>query len=179
MFEKIKTPLKDCFLLRPRKISDKRGDFIKIYHKSAFEKLDVQSDFEEAYYSVSSKGVIRGLHFQTPPHAHVKHITCLNGQLFDVVVDLRKDSPTFGQHYSVILDSDSPMIFSIPIGLAHGFMALTDNCVFLNKTSFAYSPENDSGIKWDSCGIKWPILNSIISDKDKDLIDFKNFNSPF
>lgn len=179
MFEKFDTKIPGCYLLKPRVFADKRGLFVKLFHSEWFENIGLKGDFKEEYFSTSIKGVIRGLHFQTPPDQHVKCITCLQGEIFDVVVDLRKNSPTFGQHLSVLLNSKDPMIFYVAEGMAHGFMTLSENSVFLNKTTTVYSPEQDNGIRWDSCGIQWPDIPSVVSEKDENLIALESFKSPF
>lgn len=179
MFEKIETGIPGCFLIKPRIFNDDRGSFIKVFHSELFEKLGLRTDFREEYYSVSSKGVIRGLHFQTPPSQHVKCISCLNGSIFDAIVDLRKDSPGFGKNYTVELRSSEPAILYIPEGLAHGFMALEDNTIFLNKTTTVFDPVNDTGIHFDSCGINWPGLTRIVSEKDQNMTPLNEYDSPF
>ena len=141
--------------------------------------MGLRSDFKEEYYSTSSKGVIRGLHFQLPPEQHVKCISCLQGEIFDVVVDLRKDSPTFGKHFTIKLNSEDPTVLYIPEGMAHGFMSLTDNSIFLNKTTTGFNADCDTGIHWDSCGIQWPDIKPVLSEKDIEMQTFADFNSPF
>lgn len=177
--ERIETGLEGCFLIKPKTFTDSRGALTKIFHKPTFEELGLSGNFSEEYYSVSSKGVVRGLHFQIPPDDHVKCISCLNGSIFDVVVDLRKSSATFGKHFTVTLKAEEPMLLYIPAGFAHGFMALEDNSIFINKSTTIYSPSCDKGIKWDSCGIDWPDLTPIVSDKDQNMPALNDYNSPF
>ncbi len=177
--EKIETNLEGCFIIKPKTFEDSRGALTKIFHKPTFEALGLSGDFSEEYYSVSSKGVVRGLHFQIPPDDHAKCVTCLVGSIFDVVVDIRKNSPTYGENFSFIIDSREPMLLYIPSGMAHGFLALEDGCLFLNRSTTVYSPEFDGGIKWDSCGINWPELKYIVSIKDQKMPELVNFNSPF
>lgn len=179
MFDKIETAIEGLLIIRPRIFSDDRGLFIKIFHNNLFEKLGLRSDFKEEYYSTSLKGVVRGLHFQTPPDQHVKCITCIQGEIFDAVVDLRKNSPTFGKHFTIQLKENDPTMLYIPEGMAHGFMALTDNSIFLNKTTTVFSAECDTGIHWNSCGIEWPKIPVIVSEKDKNMISFDKYESPF
>lgn len=177
--EKLATNLEGCFIIKPRTFLDHRGSLTKIFHQPTFQELGLQGNFSEEYYSLSARGVVRGLHFQVPPSAHAKCIICLSGSIFDVAVDLRNSSPTFGKHFSIILKSEEPTILYIPEGFAHGFMALEDNSLFLNKSTTVYDPDCDRGIKWDSCGIKWPDLSPIISQKDEDMPSLSSFKSPF
>ena len=177
--EKIETSIPGCFELKPRIFSDDRGKLVKTFHKDTFLDLELETEFKEEYYSVSKKGVLRGLHFQTPPDDHVKCVTCISGRIFDVVVDLRKQSPTYQQNFSLELDAEKGNMLYIPKGFAHGFYALTDNAIFLNRTTSVYSPSCDTGIKWDSCGIDWPNKSPILSDKDINLIEMNSFKSPF
>ncbi|MEB2777653.1 dTDP-4-dehydrorhamnose 3,5-epimerase [Algoriphagus sp. D3-2-R+10] len=177
--EVFETNLKGCFVLKPKTFTDSRGALTKIFHKPTFEALGMPVNFPEEYYSVSSKGVVRGLHFQIPPDDHAKCVSCLYGSIFDVVVDIRKSSPTFGQYYSLVLDSRSPALLYIPSGMAHGFVALEESSIFLNRTTTVYSQECDSGIRWDSCGIDWPEMEYIVSDKDQKMPSLKDYDSPF
>ncbi len=177
--ELIKTTLNDCWELRPRIFSDDRGSLVKTYHENTFSSSGLHTDFKEEYYSVSKKGVLRGLHFQIPPTDHVKCVTCISGRIFDVVVDLRKNSSTYMKHFSIELNSQIGNMLYIPKGFAHGFYVLSDEAIFLNRTSTVFAPDSDAGIKWDSCGIEWPDSNPILSEKDKTLIELDKFESPF
>ncbi len=173
------TTLKDCWELRPRIFKDDRGSLIKTFHKDTFESLGLVTDFKEEYYSVSKKGVLRGLHFQLPPEDHVKCVTCISGRIFDVVVDLRKASPTYKKQFTIELNSELGNMLYIPKGFAHGFYVLSEEAIFLNRTSTVYAPQCDAGIKWDSCGIQWPDNHPILSEKDELMIELKEFKSPF
>ena len=177
--KKIQTTIPGCFELQPNVFKDDRGRLVKTFHKDSFLALDLATDFTEEYYSISKKGVLRGLHFQVPPHDHVKCVTCLSGKIFDVVVDLRKQSPTYKHHFSIELNAEKGNMLYIPAGLAHGFYALTENTIFLNRTTTVYEPSCDTGIKWDSCGIEWPVSNPILSEKDQQMIPLDAFKSPF
>lgn len=177
--EKVETKIPGCYVIKLASFKDERGGLTKLFHNETFEKLGLASDFREEYYSSSKKGVLRGLHFQLPPHEHVKCIFCLKGAIVDVVVDLRKDSPTYQEHLIFELNEKDPLLIYIPSGLAHGFYATEDDSLFLNKTTTVYNGESDTGIKWDSCGIDWPDPNPILSDKDKNLITLQEFQSPF
>jgi dTDP-4-dehydrorhamnose 3,5-epimerase len=175
----IETPIKGCFELHPKVFQDLRGRLVKTYHEDVFASNGLATDFAEEYYSVSNQSVLRGLHFQKPPNDHVKCITCLYGRILDVVVDLRKNSLTFKQYYSLELDSETCNMLYIPEGLAHGFYVLSEQAIILNRSNVVYKPESDSGIHWDSCGIKWPSINPVLSERDKQLIKLDDFNSPF
>lgn len=179
MFEKIETEIPGLYVIKPRIFSDDRGLFVKLFHNELFLKLGLRADFKEEYYSTSVKGVIRGLHFQTPPEQHVKCICCLAGELFDAVVDLRKASPTFGKNFTIVLKDNEPSILYIPEGLAHGFMSLTDNTIFLNKTTTVYNADCDTGILWNSCNIDWPKIPVMLSEKDENMVPFNKYKSPF
>ncbi len=173
------TGIQGCFIIKPRVFKDFRGSLTKIHHSESFKDLGLAVDFKEEYFSISNKGVIRGLHFQIPPMDHAKCVTCLRGSIFDVAVDLRKSSPTFGKYFSLIIDSLDPVLLYVPSGMAHGFMALEDDSLFLNRSTTIYSPECDRGINWNSCGIQWPEIEKKISEKDLNMPDLNDFNSPF
>ncbi|MCB0460429.1 MAG: dTDP-4-dehydrorhamnose 3,5-epimerase [Flavobacteriaceae bacterium] len=173
--EVIKTPIEGCYELQPKIFADQRGRLVKTFHDEIFAKNGLDVDFKEEYYSTSKKGVLRGLHFQLPPHDHVKCVTCLHGKIFDVVVDLRKNSKTYKQYYSLILDSEKGNMLYVPKGLAHGFYVLSDEAIFLNRSNVVYKVESDFAIRWNSCNIEWPNNNPIVSDKDMNCITFEEF----
>lgn len=173
------TTIDGCFEIEPRIFKDSRGAFIKIYHQEEFNNLGLCTAYEEEYVSVSSKGVLRGLHFQTPPDAHIKLVSCLSGRLLDVVVDLRKNSKTYGEYYSLELSSEKGNLLYVPKGLAHGFYSYTDNTVFISMNSKKFAPDSDSGIHWDSFGFNWPEKNPIVSEKDMQMPMLEKYKSPF
>ncbi|SNZ06190.1 dTDP-4-dehydrorhamnose 3,5-epimerase/CDP-3, 6-dideoxy-D-glycero-D-glycero-4-hexulose-5-epimerase [Persephonella hydrogeniphila] len=175
----IEKSLNGIVIIKSNVFKDNRGVFIKTYHKEFFEKNNLDSEFRESFFSVSKKNVIRGMHFQTPPDEHAKLVYCAYGKILDVVVDIRKNSPTYGQFYSIELTQDNGKIIYIPKGFAHGFKSLTDNSVVIYLTTKEYSPKNDSGIRWDSFGFDWEIENPIISNRDKDFLPLSKFDSPF
>lgn len=177
--KKIETSISGCFELQPNVFKDERGRLVKTFHEDSFLSLNLETNFSEEYYSISKKNVLRGLHFQLPPHDHIKCVTCLSGKIFDVVVDLRKKSPTYKQYFSIELDADKGNMLYIPKGLAHGFYVLSENAIFLNRTTTVYEPSCDTGIKWDSCGIQWPIKDPILSEKDQQMIELDKFQNPF
>lgn len=175
----LETGIEGCYLLKPNTFEDLRGTLTKIFHKPSFQEMGLSGEFVEEYFSVSSKGVVRGLHFQIPPADSAKSITCIHGSIFDVVVDLRKTSRTFGKNFTTTLCAAEPTLIYVPKGIAHGFMALEDNSIFLSKSTTIYSPSCDKGIKWDSCSIAWPDLKVQVSEKDQNMPALNDYNSPF
>ncbi len=178
-FEKITTTLDGLFELQPIVRGDSRGSFVKIFHADTFAELGLATDFKEEYFSTSIKNVLRGLHFQTPPADHVKLVTCIEGAVKDVAVDLRKNSATFGKHFMIELSAEKSNMLYIPKGLAHGFLTLTERATMLYNVTTVYSPANDKGILWSSCGIDWQCDTPILSDRDKIHPTFAEFDSPF
>ena len=152
---------------------------MKIFHADAFAEQGLATDFKEEYFSVSIKNVLRGLHFQTPPADCVKLVCCLEGAVKDVVVDLRKNSATFGKHFTIELSAEKSNMLYISKGLAHGFLTLTERATMLYNVTTVYSPENDKGILWNSCGIDWQCDAPILSDRDKLHPTLAEFDSPF
>ncbi len=154
----------------PRIFKDDRGFFLETYNKSIFEKAGIKTDFVQDNQSFSTKGVLRGLHFQKEPYAQAKLVSVISGKVLDVAVDLRKGSPTFGKHYSVILEAEKRNMFLVPEGFAHGFVALEDS-VFSYKCSNIYNKESESGIIWNDkdLNIDWGYANPLVSEKDQVL----------
>ena len=152
----------------PSIFEDDRGWFYEFYNKNTFEKGGVPTNFVQENTSFSTRGVIRGLHFQTAPHAQGKLVTVLNGSVLDVVVDLRKGSKTFGQTYYCPLDSLKRTMLMVPEGFAHGFAALEDTVFYYKCTNF-YHKASESGIVWNDpqLNIKWPVSNPVVSEKDR------------
>ncbi len=175
----IPTQLGGCFVVQPFFSQDERGTFVKTYHAERFAELGLPTDWREEYYSSSRKGVIRGMHFQTPPHDHEKLVYCMQGKVLDVVVDLRKESPTFGQHFATELDAAYGHGLIIPKGMAHGFLALTEDVLMAYKVTTVYVPQNDKGIHWDSFELDWGVTDPIVSARDRAHPAFANFISPF
>ena len=178
-FELIETPIKGCFEIIPRVFEDDRGRFVKTFHYGWFREQGLQSEYEEQYYSVSAKSVIRGLHFQAPPNAHVKLVSCLSGSILDVVVDLRKDSSSYRQFHTTEVSATKGNMVYVPEGLAHGFYVLSDRCIFLSMNSRKFSPECDRAINWNSIGFDWPDKNPVVSEKDRNAVMLNDYNSPF
>lgn len=168
-----------CARLDLFQAGDARGRFVKLFEHSTFVAAGLEPEVAEVYCSTSHKGVVRGLHFQLPPAHHAKTVTVLTGRVVDVVVDLRTDSPAYGQHAVFDLDGADGAGIHIPAGCAHGFQALTDEATMVYLVSTEHSPEHDTGIRWDSAGIDWPLPPTAISDRDLALPPLSEFDSPF
>lgn len=165
--------------VRPRVAVDPRGTFVKVYHRNAFESLGFDFSIAEEYYSASVKGVVRGLHFQLPPHAHDKVVFCLGGTVTDVVVDLRVGSPTYGVAESLHLDGEHGAGVFIPLGCAHGFEVTSDHATLLYMVTTVYEPSADAGIRWDSIPYEWKTGSPIVSPRDGAFPALAEFTSPF
>jgi dTDP-4-dehydrorhamnose 3,5-epimerase len=170
--------LPDTWLYRLPRFEDLRGSFVKTYLRSALAKQRVQFDFAEEFYSSSRKDVIRGMHFQLPPHDHVKLVYCPAGAVLDVLLDLRA-GPGCGKVASVELSEQSPGLVLIPRGVAHGFRSLSDHSVMVYKTSTEHVPTHDAGVRWDSFGFDWRCASPILSDRDLRHGAFSQLSSPF
>jgi dTDP-4-dehydrorhamnose 3,5-epimerase len=177
------TKIKDLLILEPSVFGDDRGYFMEAFKKEWFNEHFPHIDFIQDNESQSQRGVLRGLHFQTPPYAQTKLVRAIQGEVLDVAVDLRKDSPTFGQHETIILSAENKKQFLVPKGFAHGFVVLSETAIFSYKVDNKYAPENDSGIIWNDPILKidWQLDPSLIqlSEKDRNLQAFTNFKSPF
>lgn len=168
-----------CYELVPKIFEDQRGRFIKTFHKNLFEENHLETCFAEEYYSISHQNVLRGLHFQRPPHDHTKLVYCVQGEVMDVVVDLRVGSPTYGEVESFQVSDLKANLIYIPPGLAHGFYVISDRALMVYKVSTVYAPEHDTGIRWDSVDISWPSTTPIISERDRGFQSLSEFKSPF
>ena len=170
-------------VIEPTVFVDKRGSFLESYNKNEFEKVIGKVSFIQDNESRSSKGVIRGLHYQTPPFAQAKLVRCIEGEVLDIAVDIRKGSPTYGLYHSEVLSCENKKQLFIPRGFAHGFLVLSDSATFAYKVDNAYTKDNEAGIQWNDkqLGIKWGVKESeiFISDKDVQLPLFSKFKSPF
>lgn len=175
----IDTHIKGCFEIYPMDLKDHRGRFVKPYHIDSFKEAGLDFEIGEEYYSVSKKDVLRGLHFQVPPRATIKLVTCLSGAIYDVVVDLRVGSPSYLKQFGVELTEEKGNLLFIPEGLAHGFCTRSEEALVLYMCSEVYSPEHDTGLRWDSAGIQWPVGKPVVSDKDNALLPLDQFDSPF
>lgn len=180
----VDTEIKDVKILYPKKHEDNRGFFSETYNYKNLENFGIDTNFVQDNHSLSlEKGVIRGLHYQTEPFSQDKLVRAVNGSIFDVAVDLRKNSKTFGQHVSATITSKDWNQILVPKGFAHGFCVLEDNTEIIYKVSNYYAPECDKGILWNDpdLNIDWPItLNSVIlSEKDKNQPFFSKIESFF
>lgn len=177
--EIVEKVLTDAFVLKPRVFKDERGYFYESFNEQVFESLtDLKVNFIQDNQSYSSKGTLRGLHFQTGVAAQAKLVRVTKGTVYDVAVDLRPDSPTFKQWYGVELSEENHLQFYIPRGFAHAFVALEDNTIFQYKVDNYYSSVNDGGIIWndEDLGITWPNLKLALSSKDLNLPNIKTIN---
>jgi dTDP-4-dehydrorhamnose 3,5-epimerase len=178
----VRTELLDipgCVVLHLDRQDDERGTFVKPFQRSLYEGLGMDADVAEFYWSTSGQGVIRGLHFQLPPHAHAKTVAILAGSIADVVLDLRADSPTFRQHRLLTLDSQTPAAVHVPTGCAHGFQALSASATVGYLVGTEYAPEHDAGVRWDSAGIAWPLDPTAVSERDASFPGLGEFVTPF
>ena len=179
----LKTSIKDLVVIEPEIFYDSRGYFFESYNQNLFIKKLGDFKFVQDNESKSSKGVLRGFHFQKPPFEQAKLVRCIEGEVLDVALDLRKNSSTYGKHEKVILSGDNKKQFFIPRGFAHAFLVLSETAIFSYKVDNIYAPESDSGIIWNDPNllIDWGKDDSklIISEKDKNLDMLKNFESPF
>ncbi len=177
------TFIKDLVLLTPSIFEDERGYFFEAYNKKKFEDLGIYIDFVQDNQSFSKKGTLRGLHYQNPPFAQTKLVRVLQGEIIDVAVDLRKHSPTFGKHFSVLLSSENKKQLLIPQGFAHGFSVLSETAVVFYKCDQYYNKESEGGIRYDdsTLNIDWgmDLKDTIVSEKDIILPNFANCNSQF
>lgn len=181
--EIIKTKLDGVVIIEPKIFRDSRGYFFESFSQREFEEKVCKINFVQDNESMSSYGVMRGLHFQRPPFTQAKLVRCVKGSVLDVAVDIRKDSPTYGQHVAVELTEDNHYQMFIPHGFAHGFSVLSETAVFQYKCDQFYHPESDAGISIldKSLGIDWriPADKAILSDKDTRHPLFKDFVTPF
>lgn len=176
-----KTFIEDLLILEPQLFKDDRGFFYESYNKFNLEKI-TSSNFVQDNESKSKKGVIRGLHFQSPPHAQIKLVRCVFGKILDVAVDLRKNSKTYGNTFSIELSSENNKQLFIPKGFAHGFQVISEEAIVNYKVDEYYNPDFDSGIIWNDkdLSIDWNFnLKPILSFKDLKLKSFKKLKSPF
>lgn len=174
IFEPLKIP--EVKYIKPLKFLDRRGFFLKLYNKSEFLKNGINYDFVEDSISQSDKYVLRGLHYQIAPNSEGKIVHVIKGKIFDVVVDLRKESKTFGKWLSINLSGDSPSALWIPPGFAHGFMALKPETLLLYKMTAHYDEKSQRGILWSDkqLSIKWPTFNPILSERDSKFPELKD-----
>lgn len=184
MINIIKTDIDGVLIIEPKVFGDARGYFLESFNAKEFaEKTGLNINFVQDNESMSSYGVMRGLHFQNPPYTQSKLVRCVKGAVLDVAVDIRKGSPTYGQHVAVELTEDNHRQFFVPRGFAHGFAVLSDTAVFQYKCDNFYAPQADGGISIldESLGIDWkiPTDKALLSEKDTKHAMLKDFDSPF
>ncbi|MFA6048304.1 MAG: dTDP-4-dehydrorhamnose 3,5-epimerase [Parcubacteria group bacterium] len=180
--EFIPTKFADAWLIKPKVFGDNRGFFLESYSKKIFSEQGINVEFVQDNHSRSEKaGTLRGLHFQNPPHTQSKLVRVTKGKVYDVIVDIRKNSETFGQWEGFELSAENFQMLFVPRGFAHGFMTLVDDTEFEYKCDNFYEPASEGGIIWNdpTLNIDWPIKEPILSEKDKLHPQFKDFNSPF
>lgn len=177
----IPTPISDLFVIQPRIFEDARGYFYESYNSEIFKQHNIHADFVQDNQSLSQKNVLRGLHFQNPPYAQGKLVRVIAGSVLDVVVDIRKDSPTYGKSFSLVLDEKNKTILWVPPGFAHGFLTLEDNTIFSYKCTNLYNKASEDSIRWNDpdLAIDWGTTTPLLSEKDKEANFFKYLKSQF
>jgi dTDP-4-dehydrorhamnose 3,5-epimerase len=179
----VETKISDIIIIEPTVFGDERGYFLESYNQKKFEEVVGITSFVQDNESKSSKGVLRGLHFQKPPFEQAKLIRCIEGEVLDVAVDIRKNSKTYGQHVTVLLSGENKRQLFVPRGFAHGFLVLSDTATFAYKVDNTYAPEFDAGIRWNDkeLNIQWGLEESevLVSAKDAELPFFSEFESSF
>lgn len=176
-----KVEIPGLLIIQPQVFYDSRGYFFESYSRIKLQKLGFDADFVQDNQSMSSKGTLRGLHFQSPPYEQGKLVSVLKGAALDVAVDIRKESPYFGKYFSLILSGENKTMFWIPAGFAHGFLTLEEETVFMYKCTQIYNKESEGSIYWNDPDIKinWNITDPVISEKDSNAPMFKDMVSPF
>ncbi len=179
--EILESELKGLFVIKPKVFEDERGYFFESYNKVAFEKHGLNLDFVQDNQSLSQKGVLRGLHFQNPPHAQGKLVRVITGSVLDVAVDIRKASPTYGKWFALELSEKNKWMMYIPQGFAHGFLTLENNTVFSYKCTGFYAKSAEDCLLWNDpdIGIVWGTNDVLLSEKDKAGNLLKGFSSQF
>lgn len=163
----VETELPGVLIIEPKVFGDERGFFMETWHRARYAELGLPESFVQDNLSFSARGVLRGLHYQHP-YAQGKLVYVLQGEVFDVAVDVRKGSPTFGRWASVVLSSENKRQFYVPPGFAHGFCVLSDTALFSYKCTEFYAPASEHGLRWNdpSIGIEWPLADPLLSNKD-------------
>jgi len=184
-FQLIETPIQDLYLIEPKCFGDNRGFFLEIFNEKKMKEIGIKQQFVQDNLSVSKRGVLRGLHFQSV-HAQAKLVSVIKGRAYDVAVDLRKGSPTFLQYFGTELSDQNKLFMFIPEGFAHGFLALENDTIFHYKVSDFYCGKCDGGLVWNDSqlNIKWPFKESniekpLLSVKDEKLPTLDNFDNKF
>ena len=179
--EVIETKIKDLLIIKPKVFADSRGYFFESYNADVFKQNNITVNFVQDNQSLSSTGVLRGLHFQAPPFDQGKLVRVITGAVLDIAVDIRKDSPSYGEHIAIELTEENKTMFYIPPGFAHGFLTLRDNTIFSYKCTNVYNKLSEGCVLWNDTdlNINWNVANPILSEKDLVGTPFKEFKSPF
>ena len=179
--ELVRFDIEGPVLIKPRVFEDERGYFYETFNAGAFQKEGLEIGFVQDNQSLSKTGTLRGLHFQNPPFAQGKLIRVVSGSVFDVIIDIRPNSPTFGQSLKMEINGKNKFMLWIPPGFAHGFLTLEDNTLFLYKCTQLYNKQAESGIIWNDkdLSIEWPLETPIVSEKDLQLTTLKNCENRF
>ena len=177
----IETGFKGLVVIQPTVFEDERGYFYESYNRETYAKLGVDVDFVQDNQSLSNRGVLRGLHFQNPPFEQGKLVRVIKGSVLDVTVDIRKDSPTYGKHFSLELTEKNKTVLYVPPGFAHGFVTLEDSTIFFYKCTKYYNKASEGAVLWNDSdlGINWKLSAPLLSEKDKAASKFSEFNSMF
>jgi len=175
------TPIEGLLIIKPDVFEDARGYFFESYNRDVFLAHGISVDFVQDNESKSIRGVLRGLHFQNPPHAQGKLVRVMQGSVLDVAVDIRKNSPTYGKWSSIVLSGQNKWMYWIPAGFAHGFLTLEDETIFFYKCTQVYNKNSEGGIRWNDpdLNINWGINDPVISPKDQSAPAFRGFESRF
>lgn len=164
-----KTSLDKVWLIKPKIFEDKRGHFLESFREEVFKKKGVEYNFVQDNISTSTKGAVRGLHYQLPPYSQAKLVMAIYGEILDVAVDIRKDSPTFGKYFSTVLNDQNRYMMLVPSGFAHGFSVLSEKATVAYKCNQYYQKESERGVRWNdpALQIDWKTKSPILSEKDK------------
>jgi dTDP-4-dehydrorhamnose 3,5-epimerase len=173
--------LKGVYLIKPNVFEDERGHFFESFNQNVFKENGLDLNFVQDNQSLSQKGVLRGLHFQKPPHTQGKLIRVIKGRVLDVAVDIRKGSPTYGKSIVLELSEENKLMFYIPEGFAHGFLTLEDNTIFSYKCTNFFNKASEGSLLWNDAdlNINWGDVTPLLSAKDKEAPVFSSFDSPF
>jgi dTDP-4-dehydrorhamnose 3,5-epimerase len=173
--------IQGLLVIQPDVFYDSRGYFFESYNKEKFQQIGIADEFVQDNQSLSAKGILRGLHFQNPPFAQGKLLSVIKGSVLDVAVDIRKGSPTYGKHFSVVLSGENKTLFWVPAGFAHGFLSLEDNTIFSYKCTQTYNKESEGSFRWNDpdINIDWGVNQPLVSEKDQNAPLFADLNSKF
>lgn len=180
-FRFIRTEIPEALIIEPRVFADDRGFFMEIYKRSEFAEHGVTEAFLQGNHSKSTRGILRGLHYQKNPKAQGKLVRALSGEIFDVVVDIRQGAPTFGKWVGVMLSAENKKMLYVPVGFAHGFCVVSDEAEISYMTTAEYAPECEAGIMWNDSQLKidWPIDNPQLSGRDRNWPSLSNADNNF